>query len=244
MDTYLLANMSEVNGLIGELANLSQRRPDLGPGVFNPLLQRAEALKRFVEVPKEEVVSLLTAKELIDDYLVQIILPATGPYSSFDYFEQLGVAAELYTNLKQQSQIPWNESFKINGLAVWVYPPIIVGTSTTDVFTYFNNAMKGKWELNVGNKDYNEGYLASIVQEVVDIEIFRSQGTAADAYDHVIALNPPITKAKGYYTLPDGPTIDKSTNFVVKVTWSAAIGASNPVYVGMILYGKRIRPIR
>ena len=44
--------------------------------------------------------------------------------------------------------------------------------------------------------------------------------------------------------MPDGPTIDKSTSFKVKVTWAAAIGATNIINVGIILYGKRIRPIR
>ena len=243
MQSYIIVPDNELEGLVGELNAFAVRRPDVGQAIM-PVLKRVESLKRFVRVPKEEVVSILTAKELIDDYIVHIIIPATGTLTTFDFFEDIANAATLYTNLRQQSQIPWNESFKINGFAVWLYPPIIVGTTTLDVFTFFNNVVNAEWQLTVGNKEYNEGYLASIVQEIVDIEIFRSQATAADAYDHVIALNPPITQAKGYFPMPDGPTIDKSTSFKVKVTWQAAIGATNTVYVGIILYGKRIRPIR
>ena len=184
-----------------------------------------------------------TLQEKIKDWIYDSYNPTNGTDATFFSTPIGGSKTLTNTNMTQGGQLPFSEKFRVIGIGAYITPFVNYDSSSnTDLLDFLKKIQTGNWSLKIMNKTYLQGSLSAILAQN-RIEVKTTQATAADGA--VVTLDAPFYKEYGYFPVTGGEfTLNNGVNFSITVNWDAAVGASNPFSLYLVLFGLRFRPIQ
>ena len=239
---FILIPTEELEGLETEVSSLEARFP----GIRRFLAPRIARMRKRVKIPTSQAKKMMEKvnAELIQSRLTHVVKPAG--LSSHKFYSDISGSETIYTNMKKSGELPWDEKFEIKGLFITIATPgyFYHSASVVTAFDYINELVQGYYEFYKGDNLILEGHLSDLFAAGKPVvALFRSLASAADHFDLFLGFQDPVVAEKGYFPLPDGPTLEKSVQFRVQVTWDSTIDSNNPFYLKMVMIGNRVRPI-
>jgi hypothetical protein len=145
---------------------------------------------------------------------------------------------ELHTNLRQQGQLPNDETFKVLGVGITLGPLV---TSDADAIVnakYFDEATRGYCELRIANKVYYRWTMSLLSQARLNV---AHALTGICTYP----IETPHLPMKGFIPLIRPVYIRAGNQFKVTMTWNRAHSASSTVFeTYFMMLGIRFRGIQ
>lgn len=247
-DSELTNTEAQLQGLEAELSELGFRFPGVRsylPRLTNVRRSIATIRTKRPRIPTSVAKKAMTKAnaEIVQSRITHVVKPVS--LSSFKVFRDITGSETTYTTLKKGGELPWDEKFEVKGILATLAEPFYFYHSATALtsFNYANELFQGYFEFFIADSLKIEGHMTDVYAADPVTTMFRSLASAADHFDLILGFQDPAVRSKGYYALPDGPTLEKSAQFWVTITWDSTIDASNPFHLKMSLLGNRVRPI-
>lgn len=188
----------------------------------------------------------MATREVIDDILYDACKFSDTSTTSTELF-QVPVSGsgngitgktELHTNLRQQGQLPNDETFKVLGVGMTMSPLVSSDANGTGNALYWQESTAGYAELYIANKSYYR-WTMSLLQQA------RLQVAHDLAAICTYPIEAPHLPMKGFIPLIRPVYIRAGNQFKVKLNWVAAhAGASTPFTIYFMILGIRFRGIQ
>lgn len=154
--------------------------------------------------------------------------------TTYRYFEQIAAAesTESWTNLKTAGKLPFDGSFKVNGIAMLITP------LHTTYGTELTAQIRGSAVFKSGSEEGTQ--LKLPLEALFTQEMKCCTGSPSLSY---MVSNTKFVGRKGYFAMPNGPEINPNATFNVTVTLDAALGGTPHLKMFFFLFGYRVMPL-